>query len=50
MVFRRFKRRYSKWKVWKRYYVSLNWLEQILVLFGLKYKLYFDTFKIHEEE
>ena len=43
------KKRYSKWKIWRKYYVSLSTFDQILVFLGLKYKNHFDMFKVQEE-
>lgn len=49
-MFRKLKKRYSKWKIWRKYYVSLSLFDQILVLLGFKYKTHFDMFKVHEED
>jgi hypothetical protein len=45
VVISKWKQRYRKWKIWKRY----TWygrFRQLLVLFGIEKNSYFDSFQI----
>ena len=49
MVFRRWRARYSKWKLWRQY-TWFGKLKQWLILFGLVKSDYFDSFRVLEDD